>query len=243
MHRRNCFITLTYNDAHLPRPGTLVPKHLQEFFKRARHVLGRFRYFAVGEYGEENWRPHYHALIFGADLPDRIPFKRRGGIQVDVSPTLDRIWKKGFTTVGELTEQSAAYCARYTLKKVGGEQAEFYYSELDPYTGELVPIEREFARMSLKPGIGAKWFEQYGGDIFPRDEAILKGKKWRVPDYYDTLFERASHGPTLAGKAIISDIKDARKARAIAQAEKRPDGLPAREAVLKAKIKKLKREV
>lgn len=244
LHRRNCFITLTYNDEHLPRPGSLVPGHLRDFFKRARHVLGPFRYFACGEYGDLNWRPHYHALLFGVDFPDRQPFKKRGDTIAYVSATLSRLWHhKGFCSVGEVTPQSAAYCARYALKKVGGEQAEFYYSELDPYTGELVPIEPEFSRMSLKPGIGARWFEKFGGDVFPSDEAVLQGKRWRVPDYYDTLFERASHGPSRAGKALISEIKDKRKARAIAQALKRPDGLEAREKVLKAKISKLKREV
>lgn len=235
---RNCFITLTYNDSHLPRPGSLDPRALQLFFKRLRKHMGSFRYYACGEYGDENWRPHYHALLFGLDFDDKVLFRERGGVRVYVSPTLTRIWGMGHCTVGELTQESAAYCARYTMKKVYGDQAPFYYSELDPYTGELVPLVAEFSRMSLKPGIGALWLARYQADVFPDDFVVVKGKRMRVPDYYDTLFERSS------GEEALSEVKDRRKARALARAaDNTPERLHARERVLKAKIKKLKREV
>lgn len=245
----NSFITLTYDDEWLPRrPTTLVPDHLQSFLKRLRarvayHSGKQIRFYACGEYGDENWRPHYHALIFGYDFPDRQLWKVRGGVRSYRSAELEDLWSMGFCTVGDVTVESAAYCARYVMKKVGGEQSEFYYSELDPYTGELIPILPEFSRMSLKPGIGALWFAQYGADIFPDDFVVVKGKRLRVPDYYDTLFDREVRGPFPDGKSAISQVKSKRKARAEARADNSTERLLARERVLKAKVSKLKREV
>lgn len=206
--------------------------------------MGAFRYYAVGEYGDESFRPHYHALLFGIDFADKTLYRERGGVRVYVSALLESVWGKGFCTVGELTVESAAYCARYAMKKVNGDQAPFYYSELDPYTGELIPIQPEFSRMSLKPGIGAEWLKLYHDDVYPDDFVVVKGKKWRVPDYYDTLFERRFHGPRQAGRPNISNVKDKRKERAGQRSEDNTrDRLAVREKVLKAKIKKLKREV
>lgn len=248
-HDQNSFITLTYNDDWLPRrPCTLVPEHLQAFLKRLRERVRsqtgkRIRFYACGEYGDENWRPHYHALIFGYEFPDKQLWKERGGVRSYVSRELEEIWGMGFCTVGEVTVESAAYTARYVMKKVGGDQSEFYYSELDPYTGELVPILPEFSRMSLKPGIGALWFEQFGADVFPEDFVVVKGKRVRVPDYYDTLFDRSVSGPFPDGKSAISQVKAKRKARALSRADNSAERLEARERVLKAKVRKLKREV
>ena len=60
----NCFMTLTYDDKHLPSDGSLDPKHLTDFIKRLRfHYRDRsIRYFACGEYGDDSWRPHYHLV-------------------------------------------------------------------------------------------------------------------------------------------------------------------------------------
>lgn len=244
LHQANSFITLTYSDEHLPRrPTTLIPEHLRDFFKRLRHYTPPIRYYACGEYGDKNWRPHYHALIFGFDFPDRELWSERGDIKVYRSGLLERVWKKGFCTVGELTPESAAYTARYTMKKVGGDQAPYYYSELDPYSGELVPIQPEFSRMSLKPGIGAEWFAKYHSDVFPDDFVVLKGKRYRVPDYYDELFEREMVGPPHPAKGRVSAIKDRRKARGEASPHNTPERLAVREKVTKAKISKLVREI
>lgn len=246
----NSFVTLTYSDEWLPRrPTTLVRSHPVAFIKRLRARLSYLghpgiRYFGCGEYGDLNWRPHYHLLIFGFDFPDRVLHSNARGVRLYRSPMLEELWRMGFCTVGELTEQSAAYTARYALKKVGGDQAEFYYSELDPYTGELVPILPEFSMMSLKPGIGAEWFKQFGADVFPDDFVVVKGKRMKVPDYYDTLFDRAVEGPFPDGKSAISQVKTKRGARAKARAsDNEPERLEAREKVLRAKISKLKREV
>ena len=58
----NYFVTLTYDDAHLPAKNSLVPDDLQKFMKRLRKHFpnNKIRFFACGEYGDTSWRPHYH---------------------------------------------------------------------------------------------------------------------------------------------------------------------------------------
>ena len=69
-HKTSSFITLTYNDSHLPLNKTLIKRHLQLFFKRLRKAYPNqnIRYYGVGEYGDEGQRPHYHACVFGFDF-------------------------------------------------------------------------------------------------------------------------------------------------------------------------------
>ena len=51
------FVTLTYDDAHLPVDRRLRKIDLQLFNKRLRKACGSFRFFACGEYGETTKRP------------------------------------------------------------------------------------------------------------------------------------------------------------------------------------------
>ena len=69
-HPQSSFITLTYDDYHLPSDNSLKKRHLQLFIKRLRKNLGerRIKYFACGEYGGQTMRPHYHAILFGSGL-------------------------------------------------------------------------------------------------------------------------------------------------------------------------------
>ena len=102
LYERNCFLTLTYSDEHLPRYGQLVKADLQKFFKRLRHVTGPFRYVAAGEYGDRKRRPHFHVAMFGVDFAlDRIPYG--AGVQGDqlfVSPSVGRVWGKSDFPMG-----------------------------------------------------------------------------------------------------------------------------------------------
>lgn len=128
------FITLTYDQDHLPVDGSLVPQHTQLFLKKLRRkVASRIRYFLVGEYGDQSNRPHYHAALFYSDY---IPI-------LEVGEHVKESWSLGFTLVGDLTPQSSAYIAGYVTKKMK--------SILDI---RLKGRNPEFARMSLKPGIG-----------------------------------------------------------------------------------------
>lgn len=123
LHEENAFITLTYDDDHLPVGGTLKKDDWQRFAKRLRkYFKGRkIKYFHCGEYGERTKRPHYHALLFGVDFSDKVAFKKSAdGSTIYTSETLSRLWPAGFCTTGAVTFESAAYCARYVMKKITG---------------------------------------------------------------------------------------------------------------------------
>ena len=203
MHDQNSFITLTYDEDHLPLDGSLVLPHWQNFMKKLRHVAAEFtdqklKFFHCGEYGEQFKRPHYHALIFGFDFADRRLWKVSNDITVYTSAALDALWGQGFCTVGDVTWESAAYCARYTLKKVNGPLEKkpskktglLPYERIHRFTGEVIEVEKEYCTMSRRPGLGAKFYADFGADIYPHDECIVNGQKTRPPRYYDNLYER-----------------------------------------------------
>lgn len=197
MHESNCFITLTYSPEKEPYGRTLVKRHVQLFFKKLRKHLGPetpVRYFMCGEYGSLNQRPHYHAIVFGYDFPDKLPFKVERGNVLSISPLLDKLWGFGLSSVGALSAKSAAYCARYSLKKVQGEEAERHYEHCVEGTGELVQRQPEYVAMSLKPGIGKAWFERFGSDVFPSDQVVIGGAAGKPPRYYDQLYGAINPG-------------------------------------------------
>lgn len=182
LHEENSFVTLTYSDENLPSNGSLVYKHFQLFMRRMRKSLGApVRFYMAGEYGEQYGRPHYHALLFGKDFSDKKYFKSgKFGDALFTSRELDSYWRLGQCLVGTVTIQSAGYIARYCMKKVTGQFAEQYY-------GDRVP---EFNRMSLKPGIGAGWFEKYYLNWYPVGRVVVDGRAQGPPRYYDVLFGR-----------------------------------------------------
>lgn len=202
LHDRSSFITLTYEDLHLPKCGTLVKKHVQDFLKRFRKIHS-CRFFGCGEYGDRNGRPHYHLCIFGWDFPDRVFFKRENGYNLYISPELSKYWTFGNNIVGNLTFESAAYVARYCLKKVTGPSAQAYYERVDPGTGEITAITPEYCHMSLKPGIGARWFERWQSDCYPSDEVIVRGHSCGTPRFYDKLLEKVD-------PVLYKQVKDRR---------------------------------
>ena len=155
LHKHNQFVTLTYDDDHLPKDGSLDYRHWQLFAHRLRKSLGPFRFFVCGEYGETTIRPHYHALLFGLDIPDLVKCNSvYASSDIYKSETIDKLWRLGGCRIGTVTYESARYCAVYTTKKVGGDLAKERYSRVDMSTGETWMVKPEFARMSLKQGIG-----------------------------------------------------------------------------------------
>lgn len=182
----NCFITLTYDDNHLPKHKSLMPKDLQLFFKRLRKSLGdkKIRYFACGEYGEKTQRPHYHAIIFNHDFKDRYRTVCSDTVSyVGISKELADLWPYGFSSVGNMTFEAAAYVARYCLKKYYGDPAKVaaHYNGRKP----------EFVVMSRRPGIASAWFDKFGlTDVAPYDQCLCRGKKCKPPRYFDKLLEQ-----------------------------------------------------
>jgi hypothetical protein len=198
MHEHNAFITLTYSPENLPEDYSIHKEHLQKFFKRLRRNIERenpksdikIRYFACGEYGTKNNRPHYHAIIFGYGFPDRVLHAQsQAGDLLYRSRFLENTWTAGFSLVGDATFQSAAYVARYVVKKQKGKDAPEYYDLVDEGSGEIYKINKEFCLMSRRPGLGTSWLEKYKGDT-DKDFITVNGVKMTLPKFYDTLLER-----------------------------------------------------
>lgn len=189
MHEHSVFVTLTYNDNNLPYPPSLNYRHFQLFLKRLRKTRAGIRFFMCGEYGDELARPHYHALLFNCFFDDRQFLTTRPIGTLYRSPTLERLWPFGFSSVGDVTFESAAYVARYCVKKVTGPAAEQHYTRFDPYTGEIYKIEPEFCRMSLRRGIAFNWYQRYSTDVFDHDNVVIRGKTMKPPRYYDNILK------------------------------------------------------
>ena len=205
LHDENCFITLTYGDEHLPDYGSLDRRAFPLFMKRLRKRTGeRIRYYHCGEYGDENARPHYHALLFGFNFGDRVQWTVRRGIPVHRSRLLEELWPFGLSEIGTVTFESAAYCARYVVKKVTGLAAREHYARVDPETGEIVQIEPEYATMSRRPGIGLNWLKLYGEETYRDDSVICRGRPMKPPRYYDEKYEETD-------PEAVEDVRRARR--------------------------------
>lgn len=210
LYQDNCFITLTYDDKNLPDDRSLNVEHFQKFMKRLRKKYGeQIRFYHCGEYGEKLGRPHYHACIFNFNFPDLQLWREFNGQKIYRSPSLEKLWPFGFSTVGTVTFESAAYVARYVMKKQVGKNAKNYYERYDPNSGEVFTLKPEYNTMSRRPGIGKKWYDKFKSDVFPLDEIILKGKKMRPPRYYDKLYELDSVDDF--NKIKLKRIKKAKK--------------------------------
>ncbi len=203
----NSFVTLTYRDPsectgqqlkdgdYIPSDYSLRPDDVQKFIRRLRKsVSHKIRYFYCGEYGDENQRPHYHVCLFNHAFSDQELFKDEEGFYTYTSATLTKLWPFGFHTVQELNFETAAYTARYSLKKVTGKKADDHYLRCDDY-GVAFWILPEYIRMSTgrnKPcGIGAGFYEKFSDDIFPSDEVPVPGKGVvrKVPRYYQDILQ------------------------------------------------------
>lgn len=149
-HSDSAFVTLTYAEENLPAGGSLMPDHLSGFLKRLRDRVSplKIRFFGCGEYGDKTERPHYHVLLFGYPtcLRGRSEYVRSGRIRLNCCVQCDRVrdsWGRGLPFLGECTVESLQYCAGYVTKKMT--------SKDDVRLNGRYP---EFARMSLRPGIG-----------------------------------------------------------------------------------------
>jgi len=238
LHEVNSYVTLTYAPEYLPDNASLQYRDYQLFMKRLRKQFGPVRFYMCGEYGERDKRPHYHACLFGVGFGDRKPWgKNNNGDVLYRSKTLENLWPQGISTVGNVTEQSAAYVARYIMKKVTGQAADQHYRVVDEDTGELVKIVPEFTRMSLKPGIGADWIKRYKKDVMSGDAVVIKGRKMRPPRYYDKYLkeeepdhsEHIEYSRYLNSKKFVDDNS--------------PERLSVREKVTEAALRFKKREL
>jgi len=159
------FVTLTYDDESLPKGGNLDPKHLTAFLKALRYRYPeKFRYFAVGEYGEKTWRPHYHLALFG--------------VPMTAEYVVQNAWDKGFTQTGELNKASAGYITGYCTKKLTNGKDPYVVAKLDGRHPEFMRSSRRGGGI----GIGAirELAERIQGSRYRPDiivRSINHGKK------------------------------------------------------------------
>ncbi|AXH76628.1 MAG: replication initiator protein [Microviridae sp.] len=237
LHKESCFVTLTYDDAHLPPFGTLVKRDLSLFMKRLRNECGSgVRFYGCGEYGDLNKRPHYHVILFNYSPSDKLFYKNaKRGEPLYNSASLSAIWGAGFVVIGDVTFDSAAYVARYVMKKRDGKLAHTY--DVVDGNGEIFRREPEFSLMSRRPGIGLGWFAKYGRETYAHDSVVINGKLVRPPRYYDGKYE-------LENPQHSAKIKKMRKRKAHLQfRDNLVDRRRVKERVLELNLKQLKRNV
>jgi len=209
------FITLTYDDEHLPHNQSVNKRDIQLFHKRLRKYRESesewdnypLRYICVSEYGTQSTqRPHYHIIAFN----------------YPTHKDVEKIWGNGFITIGNVTYQSAGYVASYITKKSTGPQA-IRYGMREP----------EFALMSRRPGLGRAWFEEFASDALSTDKIILSnGLQLPLPKYYDSIIKQSN-------PQEMEAIKCKRKALLTPESFKR---LNDRKLVMENRLKQLKRE-
>lgn len=264
-HPHNIWVTLTYDDDHLPDKydtgalnpnthkkifsGSLRKTHMQQFYRRLRKALhkpnailhnGTVRYYYAGEYGEKYHRPHYHACLFGIDLTDKKHItKSHLGFDLYESATLKELWPHGHHRISELTWETAAYTARYIMKKITGQQQQQHYQVINKQTGEIINREPEFNEMSRKPGIGNSWYEKYKKSVYmeKRTGVRVRGRLTAPPRYYDKLLQKQDAAKYLRVKQqrFMDNLKNTKNHT--------PARLKAEEIITQQKIKTLKQKL
>lgn len=246
LHKSNVFITLTYNDQKMPVGRSLDYVHFQKFMKRLRFKMGsNIRFYMCGEYGDQFKRPHYHALLFNVDFADKYMWRKtKSGFPQYRSKTLEDLWTDpddgisyGNCEIGTVTFESAAYCARYIMKKITGHAAQSFYTDIDLETGEYTERVPEFNNMSRRPGIGKGWLDKYSSEVYPNDFVVMRGVKMKPPRFYDNHYELLS--PDEYEIVKKKRVEDTRKH----VDNNTPERLAVREHCAQAKLTRLVRPV
>lgn len=155
------FITLTYDDAHVPVtydtdgvPHLTVKKRdHQLFMKRLRKRLDYpVKYFFVGEYGCRTGRPHLHAVIFGLHSED-VGF-------------IEECWPYGFSLSKNFYKETAGYVAGYIQKKLFGK---------DVYGVSTPPF------LACSQHLGEDYFWQNADAICKQGFIVFDGYKYAIP--------------------------------------------------------------
>lgn len=195
-----CFLTLTYDDAHLP--PELNHKHVQKFMHTLRVIIDRhcgakIRFFLSGEYGSKLGRPHFHLMLFGYDFFKDAQFSMRSqsGAFLYTHDFINRAWPYGLASFGEVTAASAMYVAQYTTKKL--------LTSDELLEGRTPP----YIQMSRRPGIGHQYLIDHAEEIANDGGVYLNGKFIRINRYMlKTLL--ANGDLTLLDRARIHEMSE-----------------------------------
>lgn len=270
-HQNNHFLTLTYDDEHLPivnketgeiyrglkdpisyynsgerkEVATLLMRDVQLFLKRLRKWASThnmyddpevgLKIFYCGEYGDKNGRPHYHMIVYGVKIPDLRVEYYKGGYEHDQSDIIRQLWGNGRIEVGSVTYESCQYVAQYVVKKQKGIGAKTYKKK---------GIAPEFCRMSRRPGIGMRYWEEHKDEIYSVDTIYLKrGKKVKPPKYFDILQDEHELKKEM-GEKRYNAVKEYEKAQKKANETKDEEAiiLPKMHSIAMQHLKKERRQ-
>lgn len=256
MWKENSFVTLTFDEVNLKDHGpSLARRDMQLFMKRLRKQRGvDIRFYGCGEYGTRYGRPHYHLLLFNLGFSDQVFYKVNAlGDRMYNSASLAAVWPYGYSVVGGVTFESAAYVSRYMMDRVtetkqvkdefgrvtGRElTAKYIVKYLDKATGEL--LEPEFSQMSRggrhgMGGIGRPFYEKFKFDMYPHDCYIRRGIKMMPPKFYDGLLEKEDPG-------LLAELKRKRFDR-VDFLDNTDARLAVKDVVLRSRLKLLSRSL
>lgn len=260
LYEHNAYITLTYEEDDRFNRDELCYSDYQAFMRRLRKHFARLkqkaiatreglkkprrlkkseipkiRFYMSGEFGDRNGRPHFHAILFNVEFTDKIYLKKNAsGAKLYTSATLEKLWGKGFTSIGDVTFQSAAYVARYVMKKVTGKGKTDANAETDPETGEI-KLKQPLCQMSRKPGIGRPWIEKFKTDVYPHGKQVVNGLEVRPPKFYDKYYK--TKNPKLY-RAMIQQ-----RQQEVNHQDNTNDRIEAKEKVKQAQLDQLKRKL
>lgn len=173
------FITMTYDDDNVPRTVesdlTLKKKETTQWVQNYLKNEQAFRYYLVGEYGDETKRPHYHMAVFPDEEMDLERFRK--------------VWRRGFVSAYPMDPIRAAYLAKYTTKKLTkaddprllpGQEPEFRTSSRAPALGHKAA---EVIADSYRTKSGSKILAEKGdiersirldGRVYPLDDFMKR---------------------------------------------------------------------
>lgn len=189
------FVTLTYNDEHLPVDRSVSYDDFTAFRWRLRKNLKRpFKYYVSTEYGEERFRPHYHVMLFGLDPASSDVL----AVAKAWCPYNDEI---GFFTMDYLNPSRIRYCLKY-ISKADDAKLKAQYQSLG-----LKPL---FHTMSK--GIGRQYFFEHLSEIRRLNGYVSNGVIRPLPRYYEKLLSAVSddvllHRQDLASKSFYEGLK------------------------------------
>lgn len=249
------FLTLTYDDAHLPSDRSLRKHDLSQFVNSLRsrfwlhseldgfssvddHNTG-VRFYGVGEYGDHTFRPHYHVILFGFPINDLKPFGHAvNGDVTYTSKILSDVWHRGYVYVGEFNEASAAYVSRYCLKK---QVAQEWQIKLLKDNG----LSPEFALMSRRPGIGSDFIKFHFSDVKDTGSLFFHGRSYNLPRYYSGKLAEVDPDAASVLKEFsrVSAVLDSEAKRLNNGSSDLMESRGKEELALKAKIAMLKRNL
>lgn len=194
------FVTLTYDEEHVPGDFSLHKKDPVGFFKRLRSYLAYnsdrvIKYYCCGEYGEKkdptrpdkkHGRPHYHAIIFGMNPFDENDRKliieawqhRCEDWQFDRNRgKINQFGIGEKSAIQNVTPKDIEYVTGYVQKKLTGDLGHQTYGE----------DERPFAIMSK--GLGLEFALSNADRLRINGFTYLSGHKLSLPRYYRAKLE------------------------------------------------------